>query len=666
MPSFVNVNGSITRRPGVIASVDFSANSGRNVRVKRLAVIGNFPFLEQHEPYLVTSQGSLLKLAPNDTSLKRLAAMVYRPGNDTRIGSGPSALWLVSAATSTQASYTALDSEDASSITFDSKMWGNGGNRTRVALTINSGLYTFVITRDGRTESIGNLRANTLFALDYAGNDFTGVNAGITVGFDGTFTITATKSAIAVGSLALGCAWDGVVSITPSLEPVTGTYTALITGTNKVTGVTGDTETITMADDDVGDDLPARLSIKEFSYITSIVFANVGGGGSPTFTLDGDMVSADNTVFPYVGQLVSFLQTLTSDFTVSSVSSLASGVRLEDMDSKAAADLEGNPSFTDLTTRMVAALGKSALVDVTYEGGGLPVAFDTFLSAGTPASQSNPTSGDWSNSMTALRNLQPEPATCIALLTDDDTAQTDLAAHCGYMWGVGKAEVQAWTGAGVDETKANIKIATMALNDYRVGYVPQEAKVTRVDGIQEWVPGYWYALMHAAAQCSVNIAVPLTHKRLNVLDVRNNADWDVEDDIEEMLAAACTLTTKGPQGLWIERSLSTHQSDDDAARTSMSAVESLAFYIGRVRARLDVLIGDPAVATTAGRIEGLVDTESRAAVRDGDISFFDDNSVTVEQEGDKFVVGCSIAPTYEIDFIVFEPSVIPVSLNLAA
>ena len=661
MPSFVNVNGSITRRPGVIASVDFSANSGRNARVKRLAVIGDFPFLEQHEPYLVTSQASLLKLAPNDANLKRLAAMVYRPGNDTRIGSGPSALWLVSAATSTQASYTAEDDDSVATLTFDSKMWGNGGNRTRVALVISSGLYTFTITRDGRTETIGNLRANTLFALDYAGNDFTGANAGVTVGFDGNFTITATKSAIALGSLALGCAWDGVVSITPSVEPTDGTYTAVVTGTNKVTGVTGDTETITM---DPANLLPGRLSVKEFSYITSIVFANVGDVGTPTFTLDGDMVDVDDTVFPYVGQLVTFLQTLTSDFTVSSVSSLASGVRLDDMDSKTTTDLEGNPSFTDLVTRMVAALGKSSLVDVTYESGGLPVAFDTFLSAGTPASQSAPTSGDWNDSMTALRNLQPQPATHIALLTDDDTAQTDLAAHCGYMWGPGKAEVQGWTGAGVDETKANIKIATMALNDYRVGYVPQEAKVTRVDGIQEWVPGYWYALMHAAAQCSVGIAVPLTHKRLNVLDVRNNADWDVEDDCEEMLAAACTLTTKGPQGLWIERSLSTHQSDDDAARTSMSAVESIAFYIGRVRARLDPLIGDPAVATTAGRIEGLVDTESRAAVRDGDISIYDSSSLTVEQEGDKFLVGCAMAPTYEIDFIVFEPTVLPVSISL--
>lgn len=663
MASFVNVDGTITRRPGIYVTPNFSANSGRNARVKRLAVVGDFPWLEPNEPLLVTSQATMLKLAPNNQTLSRLAALVYRPGNDTRIGRGPSEVWLVSPATSTQASYTAVDDNSVDTLTFASRMWGVGGNRTRVVLTISGGVYTFTITRDGRTETFGNLRANTLFALDYAGNDFTGVNASVTVGFDGNFTITAQKSAIAIGTLALGCAWDGIVSVTPSLEPTDGTFTALITGTNKTTGVTGDTETITM---DPADLAPERVSTKEFSYITSIVFANVADSGTPTFTLDGDMVNVTSTTYPYVGQLVSFLQTLTSDFTVSSVSSLASGVRLDDMDSLTTTDLEGNPSFTDLMTRMVAALSKSALVEVTYENGALPVAFDTFLAAGTPASQSVPASGDWANSLSALRNLQPNPATCIALLTDDATAQADLASHCGYMWGAGRAEVQAWTGAGVDETKDNIKAATMALNDYRVSYVPQEAYVTRVDGVQEWIPGYWYALMHAAAQCSVNIAVPLTHKRLNVLDVRNNSGWDVEDDIEEMLQSGCTLTTKGPQGLWIERSLTTHQSDDDAARTAPSAVESLAFYIGRIRGLLDGLIGDPAVATTTGRIESIVDTGSRAAVRDGDISRFDDTSVTVEQVADKFRVGASIAPTYEIFAIEFEPSLLPVSLDLSA
>lgn len=670
MPSFVNVNGVVTRRPGIINSVDFSANAGRQENIKRLAVVGNFPYLQPDEPVLVTSQNSMMKLAPQDAEMKRLAKLIYRPGNDSRIGNGPSEVWLVSAANSTQASYTAIDGLGEDTLTISSRAWGSAGNRTRVIATEDGGVFSFVVSRDGRVENFPNISGDSLFSLDYTGTRWTTV----TGGFDGTnFTATAVKSAQAAGAFTADSSWQGTVTIDPSAGPTGGTYTASIVGVDE----NGDDATclLTWADglghaalDSVGDGVPST----SFSSISTITLANNGGGGSPTFNISGTIYSVTKADFPFVGQLVSFLQTLDlgtpDEFTVSSVSPLASGVRFEDMDFKVATtDLSTNVTFTNLMTKLVAKLNTSALIEVEHvSGGGAPAEFSEYLRAGTPGTQSVANSGDWAVALNSLRNLQPNPPTVIALLTSDLTAQSDLAAHCGYMWGAGKYEVQAWTGAAAGASKTAIKAATLALNDYRVSYVAQEAYITRVDGAQEWIEPFWYALAHASAHASVGIAVPLTWKRLNVLDVRNGTTWDVEDDIEEMLGAGVTLTTKGPQGLRIERSLTTHLSDDDAARTAPSAVESIANYLRRVRARLEALIGDPARSTTRARIISLVISESRQAQRDGVIARFDEQSIDAEQVGDVFVVSASIAPVYEVTFINFVATIIPVTLDLAA
>ncbi len=746
MPSFVNVDGVVTRRPGIINSVDFSANAGRQENIKRLAVVGNFPYLEPDEPVLVTSQNSMIKLAPQDAEMKRLAKLIYRPGNDSRIGNGPSEVWLVSAATSTQAqmtvdgwgtdtttihedsdtdalpqatinvasaaafassgkitvessagrqtiTYTGTTSTSftgctggtgtistgalvrevtADTLTVRSRAWGYAGNRTRVTLTIDAnGVYTFAVSRDGKVESFGNITAETLFNLDYTGTRWTTV----TGGFDGTdFYAVATKTAQAIGTFTASSSWDGAVTIDPDTAPVGGTYTATITGFD----MDGEAATCVMTWADGGGHAAISSSSTDiakvnvptlFSSITSIVFALTGtASGAGVFSVTGDIYRVTKEEYPFVGQLVSFLQGLTlgtpDEFTVSSVGALVGGVRFEEMDHVASSNLTTNISFTNLMTKLVAKLNTSGLIEAEYvSGGGAPAPFSLFLKSGTPGSQTSPNSGDWAVALSALRNLQPNPPTVISLLTDDATAQTDLAAHCSYMWGAGKYEVQAWTGGAAGATKSTIKARTLALNDYRVSYVAQEAYITRVDGVQEWIAPYWYALAHASAHASVGIAIPLTWKRLSVSDVRNGVSWDVEDDIEEMLAAGVTLTTKGPEGLRIERALTTHLSDDDAARTAPSAVESIANFLRRVRARLEVLIGDPARATTRDRIISVVISECRQAQRDGVIARFDENSITAEQVGDVFVVGASIAPVYEITHVSFIATIIP---NLAA
>lgn len=664
MPSGSNVGGRFTRRPGVNVTVNRSANAGRRANPKRLAVVGDFPFLEQHTPTLCTSLRSMLKLAPVDPNLKRVASSVYRPGKDSRISaSGPSEIFLVNAGESAQAGVTLVDGAAAATLVLKAKTWGYAGNRTTYSLVVDTTdpaepTYTFAFGRDGQAERFGPIVGRTMFSLAYSGNDSFVTNGGFNA--SGEFFVTASKASIAIGDTLAAFVWDGTVTVDPSVEPnASETYTVTISGTNKVTGE-ADTEDLTWTN---GGGHAAKTTTKTFSFITSIVFAQAGGiASTPNFTVSGDMVRVTTTQFPYVKDLTTYLATKSSDLTVASVSSLAGSTLTSDLDIVAPTSLGSAVAFRVTRAYIVAELERSGLIEVTAtSGGGLPVAASGMLTGGTETAAGD---GDWADALASL--TRSKRVRVISLLASSLAAHNALAAHCDTMWGVGRYECQGWTGTAAGANKATVKERAASLNSDKVSLVPQEAKIIALSGVQERVAPHWYALMHAAAQCSVGVAVPLTKKRLNVVEVYDGPDWSATDDVEELLGAGLTITTEGELGLEIERSLTTHISDDDDGRTAPSAMEGIAQYILRQRSLLEALIGDPAVATTGPRIKGVVETDTKLAVLDGDgISGWDAaQGASVEQEGGRWIVGVAVAPIYEITFIDFTPSILPVSFQV--
>ncbi|HCB04518.1 MAG TPA: hypothetical protein DEQ43_09780 [Nocardioides bacterium] len=664
MPSGTTVGGRFTRRPGVNVTVNRSANAGRRATPKRLAVVGDFPFLEQNTPTLCTSLRSMLKLSPVDANLKRAAACIYRPGKDSRISaSGPSEVYLVNAGESTQASVTLVDSVPNGALTISSKAWGYAGNRTSYALVVDTTVptaptYTFTFNRDGVPERFGPIVGRSMFSLAYSGNDSFVTLAGFNS--SGEFFVTASKDAIAIGDTLASFAWDGAVSVDPSREPdALETYTVTINGTNKVTGE-ADTQDLTWTN---GGGHAAKSTTKTFSTITSIVFAQAGGTPTtPTFTVSGDMVRVTTEQFPYVKDLTNYLATKSADLTVSAVDSLAGSTLTSDLDIKAATSLGSAVPFRVTMAYILGALAGSALIEAeAVSGGTLPVAASGMLTGGTQSAASD---GDWPAALATLN--RSKRVRVVSLLASSLAAHQALVAHCDTMWGVGRYECQGWTGTAAQATKDTIKTRAGDLNSDKVSLVPQEAKIIALSGVQERVAPYWYALMHAAAQCSVGVAVPLTKKRLNVVEVYDGPDWSVEDDVEELLGAGLTITTQGELGPEIERALTTHLADDDDGRTAPSAMEGIAQYILRQRALLEATIGDPAVATTGPRIKGLVETDTKLAALDGDgISGWDESQgASVEQEGGRWIVGVAVAPIYEITFVDFTPSILPVSFQV--
>lgn len=663
MPSAINTGGRTTRRPGVYVQPDFSANAGRRATTKRLAVVGDFPFLKQHEPTLCTSLRSMLKLAPTSQTLKRTAAIVYRPGKDSRIGPGPSEVYLVNAGACAQAGVTLVDGAAAGTIAIRAKAWGYIGNRTSYQLVVDATdpdnpTYTFSFGRDGVTERLGPVVGRQMFTLAYGGNDNFACQAGLNAA--GEFFVTASKATIAIGATLAAFAWDGVVTVDPDTEPnASETYTVTISGTNKVTN-SADTEALTWTN---GGGHAAKSTTKSWSYITSITFAKAGGTPStPLFTVSGDMVRVTTAQYPYVKDLTDYLATKSADLTVASVDALAGSTLLADLDIKASTSIASAVPFRVTLAYILDELERSSLVEVSgVSGGGLPVAASGMLAGGSETAAGD---GDWPDALATLTRARR--VRVVSLLSSSAAAHAALVAHCDTMWGAGRYECQGWSGTAAQASKATIKARAIACNSFKVSLVPQEAKITALSGVHERVAPCWYALMHAAAQCAVGVAVPLTKKRLNVMEVYDGSDWSVVDDAEELLAAGLTVTTEGELGLEVERSLTTHLADDDDARTAPSAIEGLANWILRERSLLDAIVGDGATATTGPRIQGVVETDTRLAALAGDgISGWDEQAgVSVEQEGGRWIVGASVAPIYEITFIEFRPSILPVSFQV--
>lgn len=741
-PSFVNVNGVVTRSPGVKVEAGFRSPTGRQVvGPKRLSVVGNFPMLEQNEPVLVTSQAAMLALDPTNPAIKRAASIIYRPARDPRVGNGPSEIWLCSAAAvtrayktiagwSTEATTIALASDgdelpqatinvedttdfpasgtitvetddgrqvvtytgkgagtftgcsggtgamatggvvrlvSGNTITFRARPRGYAGNRIKAALTIDtSGRYTFTFTCNGRQPEVyANIEAENLFSLAYTGDDTFTVTGGFA---SGEFFVAATKAGIAIGTFACDCAWDGAVLIDPSIEPnASETYTVTITGTDKVTSETGVTSVLTWTN---GGGHAAKSSavagtpVRTFSHIDQIVFAQAGGiASAPTFTVSGDMVRTTSERHPYVGDLIEYLQELSDDLTVSGIGELASAVQFDDIDAKGATSLATAVPFTNLKSTLIASLSTSALVEVeSVATGSEPAPFSSYLAGG---SQTAPTDGDWAPACAALRSEETRH-NVISLLASSQAAHDALIEHCAAMWGIAGYEAQGYTGHAANETKANIKSRQRYFNDYRIVPVPQGGTFRLLDGSVATLVPYEVGLLAASMQCSVGLAIPLTRKRSNLLTVTNGPTWSLKADLQEMLAAGCFLFVPTEDGIVVHRALTSHLSDADPARTAPSAVESYAAYILRVRARLETVVGDPAVKTTKARIESIVLDESRAALADNVISALDEESIiaTYDENNDVWEIAAGVAPIYEITHIGFKPQIIPVSFGV--
>lgn len=658
MPTAVNVQGTTTRRPGVYSEVDVSAVGGRVLEINHLAVLGEFPVLQKATPSQHFSGESIRDLSPNDQLLAFVGRFAYNPANDARVPGGPTSVRLVSVVPTTQAQLVLLDSGGNDSLTLKATAWGVAGNRTIVSVANNAGdatLRDVTVARDGVTETYAGLGTGPVLEINYTGADATAM----AMAYDRAsgITIAQGKTGLSPASafIPTSMAFDGTISITLDAAPGAGeTFSVLIAGINKATGL-ADTETLAWADVDGA----PKTTAKAFADVTSFTPTNSGGSAVTAYAITNLAFDLSPANYANAGLAADRINAYSDrGFVATKKSAQAAKIALGDLDDfVAAAILSAAKSLRADTRAIVGALNHSILITATRAtapaGAAPPVALGSsvYLAGGT---ETTPGDGDWQDAFVALRS---EDVQILSLLSTDASVHGLGNAHCAFMAGAGANERNLWVGGAANEALSAVKARTVALNSRHTCYVPQQADVVNAAGETERITPDKLAFILASMQAGTNVGVPLTRKRPNVLAVYDGTDWDADEDVEALLASGAVVLTSYRLGLRVERSITTYQEDDNPIFSEMSANESFNTSIRDLRQNLDLLIGEPALPTTAGRIRTLTKTILERQVLDGIIKAYRDDSVVVEDLGDLFRVRYAVAPIEPTNFIVASATV---------
>lgn len=654
MVNGILVNGVFVNTPGAYGEAYFPPVVGNTVPLKSLLVLAELPWLEKAAPVEVTSKEAFDQIMPLDLEMLRMSSIIYAPANDDRVLGGPASVWLCNVRPSTQAWADLDDAAAEGAIRLKSTVWGPKGNQTFVTLALDTGVYTITIARDGVTETFTAIEGDDLFSVQYTDTDLTTCVAEYAPG--GDFVISGTKTLVAVGSLALGGhAWDGVVTITPSAAPGAGeTFTATVTGVNEETGLE---ETVTALSWAAGESDPLSTTVK-FSSLTSIAFT--ASAGTPTFTLEGEVLRAEPSEVPTVGSLVEILSNppYSAVFTVTAVSSLVNSVRLDHIDPIAAdEDIKGSAyTVANVVQTIVLALGASALVTATaLAGGGAPVAVtDARLVGGSAGSTA---SDDWEDAFTAARMV---PARVVVPMSTSSTVHALARNHAVHMSGPGAYDCNVWVGAAKQETLAQLGVRTQALNSRLVSLVAQEIEREGPLGTLEWLDPQYLALLGAALQCGTRQAV--TAKIPAVNNFRNHASWSSDNDKTEAHNKRVTIlgrTLDGAGGqIRFLRALTTFWGSSDPTRTDVRPVESISELLIFARSYFRQYVGTETTAPLS-----VITKEWLAVLRQakalGIIQDYDATTARAVRLANVTTLRAKVVPVFSNDFIKIEVGVVP-------
>lgn len=648
MPSQVNVNGLVTRRPGVYAKVDASALNNKELDINNVAIVGDFPFLEKAKPASATSVRGLAELQYSDDDLAMLASLLYNSASDDRVPGGPNKVYLVNTKTTTQANHTFNDSNGVASLVFKSKAWGVAGGR--VFVTIGSGTTTgqkYTVIRDGRTEEFDDVGLEDVIKFKSTGGGLTS-----TVEFDPTsgLLIKTTKTGLNGNFTPVDMAFDGAIQITMSSQLAGAeTVSLTISGINKATG-SADTEVVAFANGD-----QVKTSTKSWSSVSSINSTVNAYAGTWTFLVNAFDLSIDS--YTYAQDLVAKVNSA-DGYTAEVSAPQAGAIKLPDLDAKTSTPIQGALVAIDANRyAAVQALKNSSIVTVTAAAGAdlepANTAGSVSLSGGT---ESAAVLADWT---TALESIETESIQIVAALPSNlldvsgiSGVHTAVRDHCKFMAGAGANERNCWLGATKDETLSALFARTKSLNSRFASLVFQDITVVDPTGASRTLDPSWTACLMAGMQSGTDIAIPLTRKRPNVVSADQNANIKPTQNANDLLSKGLCFFSKDRLGLMVERSITTYMTDDNPIYSEVSANESVNTSIRDLRNNLNTLIGDPAVITTASRIKTLTLARLNTQVNDGIIKAFVEASVVIEDLGDTFKVTYTMAAIEPINFIV--------------
>jgi hypothetical protein len=673
MPSSLNLSGLKIYRPGVYSVIDASALGGKGVSTGNVAIVGDFPMFEQSEPLTFTNSKAVSDYYSADTELGLLARLAFSPSNDPQVPGGASTITFQNVRSNTAAFATLLDGANAASVKVLAKVWGKAGKKTLIGTKENatdSNGRDFTVSRDGLTENFTNVQSGVLGNVEYTGTNLnksvlTASPGNLKLTWEKEFACNGTDTAIthAMSDIANDPTATLSFAITPAGD-TDGIYVLTVTGTDA--DGAAKTANLTMPDSAGADGVTQTLAANGFATITELK-VDPAGASTKVFTVSATAFDLSTADFPTVGDAFTQINLNSGkNWKVTVKSPETFSIPLTDLDSSSGANVatEGANGGTAASLRsdlrsVLNALNTSKLITAERSSGATGPPDKAAAFANTPL-ESGGTEGtsiastDWE---TALTKIADKDVQIVVLFTDNATTQKMGIAHAreSALFGY---ERNLWVGAPKDKTLTELfDEHSSVLNTRHMAVVAQEIKIPNLKGTLVFKEPKYLAVMMAGMQAGSSIAMPLTWKRPDVSDVRQ--DWRENLDAGEAIQKGICVLSRDNLGWKVERSVTTHLEDDNPILSEVSAFESVNTSVRDLRAKLIGQIGNPVIAGTASRMVGAVEARLDKQVKDGIIKAF--RNVFIEDLGDTFNVHYEVAAVEPLNFIVVTAHVVRIS-----
>jgi hypothetical protein len=700
MAGGIVINGRFVARPGVYSTVDYITIPGAPTQGGTLAVVGDFPFLQQNTPYVSTSERDFKRIAASNPTLLRMANVIYAPLRNAAFAASPAAVYLISPTPTTQAFGMLLDSLGADSIKVASKIWGSQGNQTRFRITPNAavGGWDVVVANNGVQENIRVPAEPSPATIAYAypvavpdpvpATPHTSEGFGVWLSDTGSavsgevsasgIDITFTKVLLdeCVADVASHVSWEpnGPINGTLSVEVPAGAVlssgdlTVRVNGVNATTGL-ADTEDLVFS---VAECLAGDTKVTTKSW-TSVSAVNVFTATSETFTGTVEISGAN---FPTLNEAngqttvaaaLQFLaQFAANGFTTSTSSTRTASILISDLDHDAVGPLPLvlSADTWKIVTTVNASSDLVELTDVGTLAPSVPLAGTFFFLAG--GSQAAVTAPDWGDALEELRWYDIDDVHAFYDPTGTPPASDAVLPyffdHINTMWADGANERALWVGAGTDEAFSTLVARAAQFNSERVSVIVDSAYVRQYQGAVELQAPYWHALMHAAASASLLTVNSLTRANLRIEGASRNAALYSSEVVNELIRAGLILTTVPPGGVpRVEREVTTWTVDTNPARTEAICTRSVRDSIKDMREGLEVFLNPTTDGgiLRAGDVKAFVEArlEQQKSAYNPIITDYAASSVTVSEVGDRFEVGYVVVVRINKNFITLNVGV---------
>ena len=687
MPTSLNLDGLRIYRPGVYAVIDASALGGSGVSTGNVAIVGEFPSIEQASPLTFTSARAVKDYDPDDLYMQTIARTAFAPSTDDRVPGGAATLTIVNIVENTQAQYPgAKDLNGADSLVLKSSLWGAKGNQMFAALTVNPGdsnALDITIGKGSASETYTGLQSGPVADFYYEGTDLDysllsvdPTNLNWMWGKEHTFA----------GGLGLGDpqsqvydpVTDAVVSNGSALQFSVQNGTGLAAGKTLTISVVGKdstgaavtgTATITEAeyagDPSITKTLESGGSPVQWGQVESVTYSTDQGTFAGSTLLTGTAYALTLADFNYVGEVAALIDNNSNlGWHADAIHPRINKIPSTEIDKQASVDVHNGAgaSSNKLTARcdlwaILEALQTSRLVEASRASGAEFRPGPASLSGYSEqlffvgGSETAATDADYDDALAAIEYADIQ---IVVGMADTLVVAKKLAQHCTNA-AVAGYERNAYFGCPKNKTlKQAFDEFSSKINSRHVAMAAQEVYLEDATGALKWMDPSMMAVMVAGMQAGTAVATPLTYKRPSVYDVRSL--WDPSRDANEAISKGIVNISKDTLGFKIERSVTTWLEDDNPIFSEVSSNESVNTSVRDLRAALAVRVGDALYGGTAAKLRSVVEGRLNQQIREGFIKSW--RNVSLEDLGDTIRVNYEVAAVEPLNFMLITASVV--------